>query len=40
MRWLPAWELVSWSTELFVGQSTASKNMSIEAEDPSPGNDW
>jgi hypothetical protein len=33
VRWPPAWEFVSWSNELVVGQSPADKNLSTEAED-------
>jgi hypothetical protein len=33
VRWLLAWELVSWSNELVVGQLPASKNVSTKAED-------
>jgi hypothetical protein len=29
VRWSPAWELVSWSNELIVGQLPAGKNVSI-----------
>jgi hypothetical protein len=32
--------VVSWNNELVVGQSPAGKNVSMEAEDPSPGNNW
>jgi hypothetical protein len=32
VRWLPAWELVSWSNELVVGQLPAGKNVNMEAE--------
>jgi hypothetical protein len=33
VRWPPVWELVSWSNELVVGQSPASKNLSTETAD-------
>jgi hypothetical protein len=33
VRWLPAWELVSWSNELVVRQSLASKDVNMEAEE-------
>jgi hypothetical protein len=33
VRWSPAWQLVSWSNGLFVGQSSAGKNVSTEADD-------
>jgi hypothetical protein len=33
VRWSPDWELVSWSNELFVRQSPASKDVNTEAEE-------
>jgi hypothetical protein len=33
VRWPPAWELVSWSNDLVLGQSLAGKNVRTEAED-------
>jgi hypothetical protein len=33
VRWPPAWELVSWSNELVVRQSPASKDVNSEAEE-------
>jgi hypothetical protein len=33
VRWPPAWELVSWSSELVVRQSPASKDLNTEAEE-------
>jgi hypothetical protein len=32
VRWPSAWELVSWSIELIVRQSPASKDVNMEAE--------
>jgi hypothetical protein len=33
VRWLPAWELVSWSNELGVRQLPVSEGMNTEAEE-------
>jgi hypothetical protein len=33
VRWPSAWKLVTWSSELVVGQLAAGKNISTEAED-------
>jgi hypothetical protein len=33
VRWPPAWELVSWSSELVVVQWPAGRNLSTDAED-------
>jgi hypothetical protein len=32
VRWLLAWDLVSWSSKLVVGQSPAGRNVSTDAE--------
>jgi hypothetical protein len=33
MRWLPPWESVSWSNELVVRESPATKEVNTEAEE-------
>jgi hypothetical protein len=33
VRWPPAWELVSWSNALVVGQSPTSKDVNTEVEE-------